>query len=194
LIDWLIGWLNTFIANISILSNAHGAWPMFWPVLRRCRILRCDSPVSADIGASFHFPFWRTLVHAGFWLFPQSCDTCMLVSVCFHNLVTCDRDCRIFKCVLDVLNAYTHWTSVYHLCSEGRESSAPMFNLCCCCCWQTRRIWIWISRFRLCFTQFLSLNCNFVLLWLSAFFCCETLIYFHHTRVLVSTSGAFYGP
>jgi hypothetical protein len=24
--------LNTFIAHISILSNAHGAWPMFWPV------------------------------------------------------------------------------------------------------------------------------------------------------------------
>jgi hypothetical protein len=34
--------MNTFIAHISVLSNAHGAWPMFWPVLRRCHILRWD--------------------------------------------------------------------------------------------------------------------------------------------------------
>jgi hypothetical protein len=27
------------IAHISIPSKAHGAWPMFWPVLRRCHIL-----------------------------------------------------------------------------------------------------------------------------------------------------------
>jgi hypothetical protein len=27
--------LNTSIAHLSILSNAHGAWPMFWLVLRR---------------------------------------------------------------------------------------------------------------------------------------------------------------
>jgi hypothetical protein len=30
--------------------------------------------VSAAIGASFHFPFLRTLVHAVFCMFPQSCD------------------------------------------------------------------------------------------------------------------------
>jgi hypothetical protein len=29
-----------FYSALSILSNAHGAWPMFWPVLRRCHILR----------------------------------------------------------------------------------------------------------------------------------------------------------
>jgi hypothetical protein len=28
-----LDWLNTFTAHISILSNAHGTWPMFWPVL-----------------------------------------------------------------------------------------------------------------------------------------------------------------
>jgi hypothetical protein len=32
--SWLIDWLNKFIAHMFILSNAHGAWPMFWPVLR----------------------------------------------------------------------------------------------------------------------------------------------------------------
>jgi hypothetical protein len=62
-----------FIAHISILSKAHGAWPLFWPVLRRCHILRWDWSV-LPLGPSFHFPFWEL------W--------CMLVSVCFHNLVT----------------------------------------------------------------------------------------------------------
>jgi hypothetical protein len=38
--DWLIDWLKTFKAHKSILSNAHDAWPMSWPVLRRCHILR----------------------------------------------------------------------------------------------------------------------------------------------------------
>jgi hypothetical protein len=33
-------YFSTFIAHISVLSNAHGALPMFWPVLRRCHILR----------------------------------------------------------------------------------------------------------------------------------------------------------
>jgi hypothetical protein len=28
LIDWLIYWLNTFIAHISILLNAYGTWLM----------------------------------------------------------------------------------------------------------------------------------------------------------------------
>jgi hypothetical protein len=41
---WLIDWLiePLYIAHISILSNTHGTWPMFWPVLRRCHILRLD--------------------------------------------------------------------------------------------------------------------------------------------------------
>jgi hypothetical protein len=66
-------WMNTCIAHISILSNAHDAWSMFWPVLRRCHILRWDWSV-LPLGASFHFPFWELLVHAGFCMFPQSCD------------------------------------------------------------------------------------------------------------------------
>jgi hypothetical protein len=43
-INILINWLNTFIAHTSILSNAHGAWPMFWPVVRY-HILRWDCSV-----------------------------------------------------------------------------------------------------------------------------------------------------
>jgi hypothetical protein len=70
---WWIDWLNTFIVHIPILSNAHGAWLMFWPVLWRCHIQRWDWSV-LPLGASFHFPFWEL--------------RCMLVSVCFHNLVT----------------------------------------------------------------------------------------------------------
>jgi hypothetical protein len=59
LIDWLIDWLNTFIAHISILSNAQdGAWPMFWPVLRRCHILRWDWSV-LPLAYHSHFPFWE---------------------------------------------------------------------------------------------------------------------------------------
>jgi hypothetical protein len=41
-------------------------------------------------------------VHAGFCMFPQSCD-----------LRT--ENAGSLKCVLDVTNAYTHWTSVYRL-------------------------------------------------------------------------------
>jgi hypothetical protein len=41
-------------------------------------------------------------VHAGYCMFPQSCD---LRAETAESLY----------CVLDVLNAYTHWTSVYRL-------------------------------------------------------------------------------
>jgi hypothetical protein len=101
LIDWLTDWLNTSISHKSIISNAHGAWLMFWPVLRRCHILRWDWPV---LPLAHHVPFslFRTLVHAGFCMFLQSCD-----------LRT--QTAGSWKCVVDVLNAYTHWTSVYRL-------------------------------------------------------------------------------
>jgi hypothetical protein len=69
----LLDWLNTCIAHIFIPSNAHGSRPLFWPVLRRCHILRWDWSV-LPLGHHSHFPFWVL------W--------CMLVSVCFHNLVT----------------------------------------------------------------------------------------------------------
>jgi hypothetical protein len=77
LIDWLIDWLmNICIVHRSILSSAHGAWPMFSHVFRRCYILRWDWSV-LPLAHHSHFPFWEL------W--------CMLVSVCFHN-----RDCKIF--------------------------------------------------------------------------------------------------
>jgi hypothetical protein len=41
-------------------------------------------------------------VHAGFCMFPQSCD-----------LRT--ETAGSLWCVLDVLNAYTHWTSIYRV-------------------------------------------------------------------------------
>jgi hypothetical protein len=52
----LIDWLNTFIAHISILSNAHGTWSMFWSVLRRCHILRWDWSV-LPLAHHSMFPF-----------------------------------------------------------------------------------------------------------------------------------------
>jgi hypothetical protein len=85
---WLIDWLNTCRAQmlmpllhndiklnyswaaISILLKAHGAWPMYWSVFRKCHILRWD---------------WSVLIRPVFplenfgacWflcMFPQSCD------------------------------------------------------------------------------------------------------------------------
>jgi hypothetical protein len=67
-------WLNEHLYSAHIhSSNAHGAWPMFWPVLRRRHILRWDWSV-LPLAHHFQFPFLRTLVHVGFCLFPQSCD------------------------------------------------------------------------------------------------------------------------
>jgi hypothetical protein len=69
----LIDWLNTFIAHMSILSNAHGAWPMFWPVLRRCHILRWDwSVLPLAHHSIFHFEnfgaCWFLYVSTILWL------------------------------------------------------------------------------------------------------------------------------
>jgi hypothetical protein len=73
-IDRLIDLLNTFIAHISILSNAHGEC---WADVLACT-QKVSHPemrlVSAANGASFPFSLLRTLVHAGFCTFPQSCD------------------------------------------------------------------------------------------------------------------------
>jgi hypothetical protein len=80
----LIDWFKIFYsAHISILWNAHGAWLMFWPVLRRCHILRWDWSV-LPLGASFHFPLWEFY--------------CMLVSVMYVSTILrlTHRDCRIF--------------------------------------------------------------------------------------------------
>jgi hypothetical protein len=111
LIDWLINWLNTYIAQIPNLSNAHDTWLIFWPVLRRCHILWWEWS-SAAIGASFPLFLLSTLVHAGFCTLPQTCD-----------LRT--ETAGSLKCVLDVLNEYTHWTSVYRIIRRTWESPAP---------------------------------------------------------------------
>jgi hypothetical protein len=65
--------------------------------------------VSAVIGASYPFSLLRTLVHADFCLFPQSCD--------FH-MVTAGSLC----CMLDVLNACTHTGPHFIVSYEGCES------------------------------------------------------------------------
>jgi hypothetical protein len=67
--------------HISILSNARGAWPMFWPVLRRCHILRWD-------GLCCH---WRI---KPFFL-SRSFGACWLLYVSTILWLT-HRDCRIF--------------------------------------------------------------------------------------------------
>jgi hypothetical protein len=66
----------------SILLNAHGAWPMFRPVFRRCSMQEWD---------------WSGAL--------------------FHNLVIYAHTeiAGSLYCVFDVLHAYTHWISVYHL-------------------------------------------------------------------------------
>jgi hypothetical protein len=51
-------------------------------------------------------------VRGGFCMFPQSCD-----------LRT--ETAGSLKCMLDVLNACTHWTSVYRLIQRTWESPAP---------------------------------------------------------------------
>jgi hypothetical protein len=50
---------------------------------------------------------------------------CKLVTVCFHNLVTYAQRLQDLYSMLDVLNAYTHWTSVYRLIRRMWESPAP---------------------------------------------------------------------
>jgi hypothetical protein len=60
---WMIkvlnGWLNTSISHISILSNAHGTWPMFWPaVLRSCHIMRWDWNARFSLSVVPLDPLW----------------------------------------------------------------------------------------------------------------------------------------
>jgi hypothetical protein len=112
--SFLIFYQNTFFtAHISILSKAPSAWPMFWPVLRRCRILGWDwsGAASRRLGASFHFPFWEL------W--------CMLVSVCFHNLVTYAQWLRDLYSACLMFRMRTHTGPRFIVSSERRESHQP---------------------------------------------------------------------
>jgi hypothetical protein len=96
---WLIDWLNTFIAHIPILSNAHGD-VLACSQKPRCHILRWDWSVLPPlaVGASFYFPFWE------FW--------CMLVSVWFHSLVT-----------------FTHRLQDLTIFASGNENLTPSIYL-----------------------------------------------------------------
>jgi hypothetical protein len=85
LIEWLIRWLYMYDAL---------------PVLM-CHILRWDWSVH-PLAHCTHFLFWEILMYAGVCMFPQSCD-----------LRT--ETAGSLWCVLDVLNVYTHLTSVYCL-------------------------------------------------------------------------------
>jgi hypothetical protein len=87
-------WLNTLTAHKSILSNAHGAWPMFWPVLRRCHILRWDWSVLPLVHHSI-FPFenfgacWFLYVSTIMWLTHRDCRIFIVrawCSECVHTL------------------------------------------------------------------------------------------------------------
>jgi hypothetical protein len=87
--------------------------------------------VSAAVGASFHFPFWEL------W--------CILVSVCFHNLMwLAHRDCRIFivrawcsECIhtLD-LSLSSHPKDVYHVYikTNSQYATMPYILLSCGTC------------------------------------------------------------
>jgi hypothetical protein len=119
----LIGWLNTCMAHISILSNAHGAWLMFWPVFRKCHTLRWEWSV-LPLAHHTCFPFLRTLVHAGFCMLPLS-----QISVCFHYLVTYTREshetagCFYSACLM--FWVHTHTGPSFIMWPEGRLSHQP---------------------------------------------------------------------
>jgi hypothetical protein len=90
----LIDWFNTSIAHIIILSNAHGAWLMFWPVVRRCHILRWDRSVLPLAHHSI-FPFenigacWLLHVSTILWLTHRDCRVFIVrawCSECVHTL------------------------------------------------------------------------------------------------------------
>jgi hypothetical protein len=83
---------------------------MFWPVLRRCHILGWDWSV-LPLGASFHFPFWEL------W--------CILVSVCFHNLVTYAHRLQDLCSACLMFWMRTHTEPRFIVSSEGRESHQP---------------------------------------------------------------------
>jgi hypothetical protein len=85
---------------------------MFWPFLRRCHILRWD---------------WSVLPLAHHSIFPfENFGACWFLYVSTILWLT-HRDCRIYSACLmsQVLNAYTYWTSVYHLIQRTWESPAP---------------------------------------------------------------------
>jgi hypothetical protein len=107
--DWLIDWLNTCIAHISILSNAQGAWPMFWLVLIRCHILRWDWSL-LPLARHSHFAFWEL--------------SCVRFSECSTILWLSHRDCRILvvrawcsECVHTVDLGFLFFFFTFYKCS-----------------------------------------------------------------------------
>jgi ABC-type Fe3+/spermidine/putrescine transport system ATPase subunit len=106
--SWLIDWCNTLTAHISILSNAHGAWPMFWPVLRRCHILRWDWSVLPLANHSI-FPFKNS---GACWFLYVSTVLCLtqrlqnLYSACLMFLMRTHTGLRF------IVSSEGRWTSV----------------------------------------------------------------------------------
>jgi hypothetical protein len=75
-------WLYTCIAHRSILSNAHGAWLIFWSVLRRCKVTSWD-----ETGQCCH---WRIIPISPF----ENFGACWFLYVSTILWLT-HRDCRI---------------------------------------------------------------------------------------------------
>jgi hypothetical protein len=70
-----------------------------------------ETQVSAANGTSFHFPFWEL------WY--------MLVSVCFHNLVTYAQKLQDLYSACLMFWMRTHTGPQFIVSSEGRESHQP---------------------------------------------------------------------
>jgi hypothetical protein len=124
LVGWLIDWVIDWLIDWLLLCVAYTTYPFYRKLIElgRCSDVFSEGVTSRDETGqccywhTIPFSLLRTLVHACWFLnmFLQSCD---LRTDWLH---------KPLWCVLDVLNAYTLWTSVCRLIRRTWGSPAPI--------------------------------------------------------------------